>query len=101
MPAGLLSNQPSSAFEGDQIMDRNTWHERRRAVTVAVTSALATLIAVGILSAVAGLFQSRGLPLEELVAAERACAVHAYVSDRETCMRNWIAAAHGNHVVRQ
>ena len=82
-------------------MDKNTWLERPRVVIIAVASVLATLITVGVLSAVAGLFQTRGLPLEELAAAERACAEQMYVSDRETCIREWGAAALGNRVARQ
>jgi len=30
-------------------------------------------------------------PMERLVAAERACAGHTYVSEREACMREWAA----------
>jgi hypothetical protein len=37
------------------------------------------------------LFQSRGMPMAELAAAERACAGQTYVSDRELCMREWVA----------
>ena len=64
-------------------------------ITLAVAAFLSTLIGIGILGLVTGLFQSRGLPMAELAAAERACAGHVYVSDRETCMREWIAASHG------
>lgn len=31
--------------------------------------------------------------MEQLAAAERACIQHAYVSEREACMREWLAAA--------
>src|SRR5262249_19638283 len=82
-------------------MHTNLELDRPRLVIVAVASALATVISIGILGAVAGLFQSRGLPLEELAAAERACAGHAYVSDQERCMREWAAAAQGNRVARR
>ena len=44
------------------------------------------------------LFQSRGKPMAELAAAERACAAQIYVSDRERCMREWVAAAHGDRL---
>jgi hypothetical protein len=44
------------------------------------------------------LFHSRGTPMAELAAAERACAGHTYVSDRERCMREWVAAAYGDRL---
>jgi hypothetical protein len=71
---------------------------RRSALSIAVAAALAGAIAVGILSAVVGLFRSEGLPMEQLAAAERACASHAYVSERESCMREQVAALRGQHV---
>ena len=51
----------------------------------------ATVISLALLWGVVTLFQSRGAPLEELAAAERACASQVYVSDREACMKQWIA----------
>lgn len=59
--------------------------------TIAFT-ALAVLIAIGLLGTVAGLFQRDGAPFERLVIAERACANHSFVSERETCMRLYLAA---------
>lgn len=59
-------------------------------MTVAI-AALAAVIAIGILSVVVSLFQSRGAPMQRLVAAERACASYAYQSERETCMKQWLA----------
>jgi hypothetical protein len=61
-------------------------------LTVAA-AALATLIALGILWGVAALFQSKGAPMERLVAAERACAQHIYLSQRQACMNEWLAAS--------
>jgi len=51
----------------------------------------ATVVSLALLWGVVTLFQSRGAPLEELAAAERACASQVYVSDREACMKQWIA----------
>jgi hypothetical protein len=51
----------------------------------------ATVVSLALLWGVVTLFQSRGAPLEELAAAERACASLVYVSDREACMQQWIA----------
>ena len=56
------------------------------------TAALATIIALGILLTVVTLFQSRGAPLERLAAAERACAHTTYLSERQACMNEWLAA---------
>ena len=47
------------------------------------------------------LFQSRGMPMAELAAAERACAGQTYVSDRERCMREWVAAVHGDRLAER
>lgn len=67
-------------------------------LTTTVVAALAAFIAVGLLSAVAFLFQREGAPMEQLAAAERACMQHAYVSERQACTRNWLAAERA-HVV--
>ena len=56
-----------------------------------VAAALAAVITIGIFSGVIELFHRDGWPLERLVAAERACAGRAYVSEREACMREWAA----------
>ena len=42
------------------------------------------------------LFQSRGMPIAEVAAAERACAGQTYVSDREGRVHEWVAAGHGD-----
>ncbi len=65
---------------------------RPNVVTTIAAAALAVLIAIGLLGSVAGLFQSDGAPFEQLVIAERACANHSFVSERETCMRLYLAA---------
>lgn len=62
---------------------------------VAIAAALtATIVALGILGAVATLFQTRGAPLQALAAAERACAHERYLSDRGACMQRWAANQH-------
>ncbi len=60
-------------------------------LTVAA-AALATVIALGILWGVAALFQSKGAPMERLVAAEHACARYIYLSERQACMNEWLAS---------
>ncbi len=47
------------------------------------------------------LFQSRGMPMAELAAVERARAGQTRVSDRERCLREWVAAAHGDRLVER
>jgi hypothetical protein len=69
-------------------------------LTVA-TAALATVIAMGILWAVVTLFQSRGAPMERLAAAERACAQHAYQSERAACMNEWLIASQPGTIARR
>lgn len=82
------------------MMNGHSEFDPPHAFVVAIASALATLIAIGLLSWVAYLFHSRGVPFEELAAAERACAAEMYASDREFCMREWVAAAHGKQMAR-
>ena len=67
-------------------------------LAITVAAAMATFIAVGLLTGVAFLFQRDGAPMEQLAAAERACTQHVYVSEREACMREWLAAAHASNV---
>ena len=71
---------------------------RPHVVTTLVAAALATLIAIGLLTAVTGLFQRDGAPFEQLVIAEHACANYAFVSERETCVRLYLAASRVQNV---
>jgi hypothetical protein len=71
---------------------------RPHVVTTIVAAALATLIAIGLLTAVTGLFQRDGAPFEQLVIAEHACANYAFVSERETCVRLYLAASRVQNV---
>jgi len=70
------------------------------ALTVTAAT-LATLIGVGILWTTVTLFQSRGAPLENLAAAGRACAPHAYQSERDSCIRQRLAEAQRARVAAQ
>jgi hypothetical protein len=65
------------------------------------TATLAAVIAMTILWAVVTLFQSRGAPMERLAAAERACAQHAYQSERAACMNEWFAASQPGTIARR
>jgi hypothetical protein len=67
---------------------------RRHVVTTIVAAALSALIAIGLLTAVTDLFQRDGAPFEQVVIAEDACANYAFVSERETCVRLYLAASH-------
>ena len=62
-----------------------------RPVTHFIAATLAGIVAIGLLSSVTALFQRDGRPLERLAVAERACVAHAYVSEREACVRQWLA----------
>ena len=53
-------------------MNRNPALDRPHGVAVAIAAALSTLIAIGILAGVTGLFQSRGALMAQLAVAERA-----------------------------
>jgi hypothetical protein len=49
---------------------------RPRVVTTIAAAALSTVIAIGLLTTITVLFQRYGGPIEQVVIAEHACAVH-------------------------
>lgn len=59
---------------------------------------VAAVIAMGIFWAIVSLFQSRGVPMERLAAAERACAHQTYQSEREVCTKQWLAESKATRV---
>jgi hypothetical protein len=75
-------------------MNAKPIHAHRHVGTIIAAAALSALIGIGLLSVVAGLFLRDGTPLEQVVIAEHACADYAFVSERETCMRLFLAASH-------
>jgi hypothetical protein len=77
-----------------------TFAHEKAVMLVAVLAMLGTAIGVGVLTAVTGLFQSAE-PLGRLVAAERACIQHAFLSERETCMSEWLAATRSPSVAKK
>jgi len=66
--------------------------------TAIVAAALSALIALALLSAVAGLFQREGTPLAQVVIAEHACSNNVFVSERETCVRSHLATSRVQNV---
>ena len=64
---------------------------KRSSVTTFAAATMASVIAIGIFAAVTNLFMRSGTPMERLVVAERACTHYVYVSEREACMRDWLA----------
>jgi hypothetical protein len=65
---------------------------RPHVVTTTVAAALSFFIAIGLLTAVTDLFQRDGAPFEQVIVAEHVCA-NAFVSERETCVRLYLAAS--------
>ena len=63
-----------------------------------VAAALSILIAIGLLTAVTGSFQRDGAPFEQVVIAEHACANHTFISEREACVRLYLAASRVQNV---
>ena len=63
---------------------------RPRVVTTIAAAALATVIAIGLLTAVTSLFQRDGAPFEQVVIAEHACAIHTFISERKACVRSYL-----------
>ena len=72
---------------------------RPHVVTTIVAAALSALTATGLLSAVIGLFQRDGAPFEQVVIAEHACRNYAFVSEREVCVRLYLAPSRVLNVV--
>jgi hypothetical protein len=66
-----------------------------------LAAALSILIAIGLLTAVTGLFQRYGAPFEQVVIAEHACATNVSVSERETCVRSHLATSRVQNVARR
>lgn len=71
---------------------------RPRVVTTIAAAALSAVIALGLLTGVTGLFQCDGAPFAQVVIAEHACANHAFISERETCVRSYLAASRAQSV---
>jgi hypothetical protein len=71
---------------------------RPHVVTTIVAAALSALIAIGLLSAVIGLFQRDGAPFEQFVIAEHDCRNYAFVSEREACVRLYLASSRALNV---
>lgn len=70
-------------------------------ISTFAAAVLATVIAVGILSAVAIMFQRDGKPLQRVAAAARACVHHNYQSERQACMKEWLAGSQSGIVARR
>jgi hypothetical protein len=64
---------------------------RSRFLPCFVAVLLSAVISAGLLGAVIGLFHSDGIPFGRVVAAERTCRDHAFVSEREECVRRELA----------
>jgi len=64
---------------------------RRHPITSAPAAVLSVVIALVLLGSVTELFQRDGTPFEQLVAAEH--ANYAYASEREACVRVYLATA--------
>ncbi len=62
-------------------------------VVTTAAAALSSFIAIGLLTAVVGLFERDGTPFEQVVIAEHACANYAFVSERDACVRLFLAAS--------
>ena len=81
-------------------MNGNTYAPQS-SIGTTIAAALAAVVSIGLLSLVVSLFRTDGGPLEQLVAAEKACQQYAYVSEREHCMNEWLAAARTTRVANK
>ena len=64
---------------------------RPRFLPCFIGALLSAVISAGLLGAVSSLFHRAGVPFAKVVAAERACRDHAFVSEREECVRRELA----------
>src|SRR5437773_4594917 len=95
MPAGKYA-PATPDFPNDRketAMNAKPTLARPRVVTTIAAAALSTVIAIGLLTTVTGLFQRDGAPFEQAVIAEHACANHTFISEREACVRLYLAAS--------
>jgi hypothetical protein len=56
------------------------------------------LVGIGLFSALAGPFLRDGTPLQDVAVAERAGSKFAFVSEREACVRSFLAEAYHRRV---
>ena len=68
---------------------------RPRFLQCFVGALLSAVISAGLLGAVSSLFHSEGTPFGNVVAAERSCRNHAFVSERAECVRRELAGPIG------
>jgi len=66
--------------------------------TTVAAAASSLLITIALFTALAGLFLRDGTPLQNVAVAERACSELAFISEREACVRSFLAAAHDRRV---
>ena len=95
MPAGKYA-PATPDFPNDRketAMNAKPTLARPRVVTTIAAAALSTVIAIGLLTTVTGLFQRDGAPFEQVVIAEHTCANHTFISEREACVRLYLAAS--------
>ena len=71
---------------------------RPRVVRTIIAAGLAVLITTSLFAAITSMFQREGAPFEQVVAAERACANYAFISERETCVRLDLAASRVHNI---
>ena len=64
-------------------------------------AALSAFVAISLLGGVALLFQKDGAPMERWVAAERECAQHVYVSERDACVRARLQGARQTAIAKR
>lgn len=81
-------------------MKRTVLNRSSSAVTL-MAAAAAAAISVALFAGMVDLFERDGFPFENVVAAERACSTARYVSDREMCMRQWLAAQRAERIAQK
>lgn len=79
-------------------MNANPTLPRPHLATTIALAALSVVIAIGILTAITGLFQRDGSPFEQVVIAEHACANFAFASERQNCVRLYLATSRAQNV---
>ena len=72
-------------------MNANSVFARFRIVRVIIAMILSTVIAIALLTSAIDLFLRDGAVLEQVVAAENACAGAEFVSERQACVRSYLS----------
>ena len=69
--------------------------------TIIVAGTLSCLIAIGLVVGIVELFLRDGTPLQNVIIAQQACSEFSFVSERDACVKRFLAASDHRRVARR